>query len=202
MIDLGQTVRERRGAMGLSLEALSRELGGSPGQTFLSKIERGAIGVSPNLATRLAKALRVPEPVVLNSAGHATDDQVEAGLRRFKEITAEPAPIAVTLPVLDAGGRTVASRSRLMAAKEDAFLIDLSGIPNEPFVGEALVLTGRPAEDGIGVVVEIDGGLSAWTYHVAGSTRWIENMRGEKRAKGYTIRGIIARVASERVFVE
>jgi len=53
---LGQLIQNRRETMGMSLSVLSREMGGSPGASFLSKVESARADVSANVAVRLANA--------------------------------------------------------------------------------------------------------------------------------------------------
>jgi transcriptional regulator with XRE-family HTH domain len=202
MIDLGQTIRERRHVMDMSLEALARELGDTPGQTFLSRVERGVVRVSPALAARIARALRLPEDDVLLAAGFAPEPDMQRALGRLREHIGTPAPRSVLLPVLDTTGRQSGERRRMMAQVEDAFLVDFTGIPNEPYVGECLVLTTRKPVNNQGVVVTIDGTLSAWTFCKVDKRTWIENGRGERRAAGYELLGVIGRVSTERVLVD
>lgn len=201
MIEMGQALQKRRQDMELSLSELVRLLGGTPGESYLSRVERGLVPLSPEGARKLARVLRVPEATLLNAAGHMTAEQVEIAVQAFSKLLASPADKSFVLPVLGITGEVLESRRRVMSADEDAFLIDLEGSTNEPYAGEALVLTARKPVDGIGVVAEVDGTLSAWTYRDQGGEKWIENGRRERRARGYKIRGIIARVATERSYL-
>lgn len=202
----GQAVQARRQAMEMSLNVLSREMGGSPGPSFLSKLESGQVEASPRVAARLAASLNLPIETLLNAAGHASETQRAKAITALREMVGAPAPVVLTIPVMEAnnpeaigsGGR----RQRLVRQRDDYFLVDLSGAENEPFVGEVLASTTRDPEEGIGVIVDINGRASAWTYHDPGRPvgPYIDNAAGEKRSKGYEILGVIVRVVSELNF--
>lgn len=202
----GQAVQARRQAMEMSLNVLSREMGGSPGPSFLSKLESGQVDASSRVAAKLAASLNLPVETILNAAGHATEEQKAKALATLRDMVGAPAPVVMTIPVMEAnnpdavgsGGR----RQRLVRQRDDYFLVDLTGKENEPFVGEVFCSTTREPEEGIGVVVKINDRASAWTYHDPGKPvgPYIENGAGEKRAKNYTILGVITRVVSELDF--
>lgn len=67
----GTILRERRESMGLSLTALTNLMNGSPGASFISKMETGERTPTRNLAVRLADALVLPRAMLLNAAGYA-----------------------------------------------------------------------------------------------------------------------------------
>jgi transcriptional regulator with XRE-family HTH domain len=191
--------RARRHEMNLSLEALARQLNGSPGQTFLSRVERGTIGVTPALATRLAHALRLPEHDVLLAAGFAPEPEIVEALKRLQNHLGTPTPREASLAVYDAMGRPWGFRKRLTWVNpSEAFLIDLTDIRNEPFIGEALVLRGRSPEVGQGVIAETVEGLRAFTFR----GDWIEDGGGRKLHGDYEIIGVIGRVASEHQYLD
>lgn len=102
-----------------------------------------------------------------------------------------------TLVAYDETGQKLGTRPRLVRTSEESMIVvDLLAEANAPFVGEAVVSTSREPKDGSGVVVEIEGRWSAWTYR-QGKSPFIENAAGERRAKwGKTI-GVILRVVQE-----
>lgn len=197
---LGAIIRQRRQAMDMSQSALSGAMGGSPGPSFLTRIEQGSIEPTRSLALRLADALTLPRDVVLNAAGHATEDQSLNALERLQQLLGEKAPVMMTIQVWSADeprATTGAVRQKLVRAKAPYRIVDLVGARNVPFEGEVLYDTSRRAADGNGVVAEVDGHLSAWTYRSTGRKVWIENGAGDRRGAGYTIHGVIVRVTTE-----
>ena len=200
-MQLGQFVRDRRESMGMSLSNFSREMGGSPGGSFLSRIEAARADVSPAVAIRMADALRLPRPVMLNAAGYATVDQVDGALSKLADLVGTPPPVMVPLDVIDPNdpdGSRVLVRARLLKKKEDAFLIELAGPENEPYVGEALVSRERKPKEGKAVVAVVDGKAGAWTWHTSRPTGdYLARENGEKAASGFRVLGIIMRVVSE-----
>jgi len=199
---LGLVLKARRNNMELSLSALSREMGGSPGESFVSRIESGSVTPSALTARRMAEALQLPADVVLPAAGHATEDQMKKAYEQLRQLVGAPAPVVQSLPVRTVEGGTAGTRQRLMRKKEAAFIIDLTGAPNEPYVGEAIVATERTPVSEQGVVVNVEGKLSAWTFYDEAGGVFLENGRKERRTKGFTVLGVILRVATERELVE
>lgn len=205
-MQFGQAVQARRQAMEMSLNVLSREMGGSPGASFLSKLESGQVPATARVASKLASSLNLPVETLLNAAGHASETQRAKAIAALREMVGAPAPVVMTIPVMEvnnpdaigSGGR----RQRLVRQRDDYFIVDLTGKENEPFVGEVLASLTKEPEEGDGVVVTINDRASAWTYHDPGKPvgPHIENAAGEKRAKNYTILGVITRVVSERNF--
>lgn len=202
-MQFGQMVQARRQAMEMSLNVLSREMGGSPGPSFLSKLESGQVEASPRVASKLATSLNLPLEVVINAAGYATEPQRSKAITALRDLVGAPAPVVMTIPVMEvnnpdaigSGGR----RQRLVRVRDDYFIVDLSGPDNAPYEGEVLASLTRQPEEGMGVVVEITDRASAWTYHDPGKPvgPYIQNGTGEKRSKGYQILGSIIRVVSE-----
>ena len=199
-MQLGQYLRDRRENMGMSLSVLSREMGGSPGGSFLSKVESARADISPAVAHRYADALNLPKEVVLNAAGYATPEQVDSAHTKLADLVGTPAPTMVTLPVVDPAnpdGPQVRMRQRLMRRREDSFLIDLAGNENEPYVGEALVSRERKPREGQAVVAVVDGKAGAWVWHTSRPTGdFLSRENGEKAVK-FRILGVILRVVSE-----
>lgn len=200
---LGEIIQTRRQNMGMSLSTLSRQMGGSPGASFLSRIETAQTEPSAQVAIRLADALNVPRDVMLNAAGFATPTQNEEAMRRLGDLIGTPAPIIASLPVRDPehpnqDPAMLPRRQRMLRAHEDAFLIDFVDPANAPFLGEVLVATERKPQDGQGVVAELEGRLSAWTYRSSKTKgAWLENAAGQKISRNYVVRGVILRVVSE-----
>lgn len=198
-MQLGQLVRDRRENMGMSLSVLSREMGGSPGASFLSKVESATADVSASVAVRYADALKIPRTVMLNAAGYATTDQVDSALGQLTSLVGAPAPVMVPLRVVDETGvETNEVRSRLLRRKEDAFVIDLSGRDNEPYVGEALVSRERKPKEGTAVIAVVGGKATAWTWHTGRPTGdFLSRADGTKVSKNFRVLGVIVRVVSE-----
>lgn len=205
-MQFGQAVQARRQSMEMSLNVLSREMGGSPGPSFLSKLESGQVEASPRVAARLASSLNLPLEMILNAAGYATEAQRTKAIVELRQTVGAPAPVVMTIPVMEvnapdaigSGGR----RQRLVRVRDEYFIIDLMGAENAPYIGEVLVSLTRTPEEGMGVVVNINDHASAWTYHDPGSPvgPYIENASGDRRSKGFEILGSIIRVVSEISF--
>lgn len=196
---LGQVIQQRRGAMKMSLNALSARMGGSPGSPFLSKIESGIVHPTREVSTRLAKALELPREEVLNAAGYATDTQESLATERLRAVLFEDASVMAPVPVYDAQGPTGARRPRLLRQKlDDVRVTDLSGPAHGQFQGEILYDVDRKPTEGAPVVAMHDGQLGAWTYHVGPrSAVWLENGRGEPLATDFEIQGVIIKVTQE-----
>jgi len=62
----GMAIRSRRMAAGLSQEALAEKAGVHP--TYLSMVERGIRNPTLDVASRLAKALKIPLPQLIEEA--------------------------------------------------------------------------------------------------------------------------------------
>ena len=60
MKHVGQLIQQRREAMNLSQAALSREMGGYPSASLMSRIESGDVELTPSSAVKYADALRLP----------------------------------------------------------------------------------------------------------------------------------------------
>ena len=198
-MQLGQLVRDRRENMGMSLSVLSREMGGSPGASFLSRIEGAQVDVSAAAAVRLAQALALPREVLLNAAGFATTGQIDTAMNQLGHLVGSPAPVMAPLAVIDPADPDRATgqvRSRMMRHKEDAFIIDLSGAENEPYVGEAIVSRERKPKEGQAVVAIVGDKAGAWTWHTSRPTGDYLSRTGDKAAK-FKVLGVIVRVVSE-----
>ncbi len=74
-IGLGAILRQRREALGIDLDGLSRAIGGTPSAGFLARLEEGIVGPSSSLVLKLAAAFDLPGEVMLNAAGFATQVQ-------------------------------------------------------------------------------------------------------------------------------
>jgi transcriptional regulator with XRE-family HTH domain len=202
-MQLAQLIRDRRQNMGMSLQNLSSEMGGSPGASFISRIESGEVEPSSTVAVRLAEALALPREIALNASGFATPIQAEAALARLADIIGSPAPVMANLPVLDpadpdAPVNLLPHRKRLLRRQEDAFLVDLSGAENEPFVGEVMASRARRAKADQHVVAVAGGKVGAWTLRTSRPTGdYLERANGERIAAGYRILGVIIRVVTE-----
>ena len=107
---LGLVLKARRNNMELSLSALSREMGGSPGESFVSRIESGSVTPSALTARRMAEALQLPADVVLPAAGHATEDQMKKAYEQLRQLVGAPAPVVQSLPVRTMEGGTAGKK--------------------------------------------------------------------------------------------
>jgi transcriptional regulator with XRE-family HTH domain len=200
-MQLGQYIQDRRQNMGMSLSVLSREMGGSPGGSFLSKVEAAHADVSPAVAVRLASALSLPPEILLNAAGYATTDQVDGALNRLADLVGTPAPVMVPMPMIDPLNPDEPSprmRAKLLRRKEDAFLIELEGMENEPYVGLAVVSRERKPNEGKAVIAVVDGRAGAWVWHTSRPTGdFLSRENGDKAAANFRVLGVILRVESE-----
>lgn len=195
---LGELIHERRTTMQMSLNTLSQLMGGSPSPSFLHRIEKSGTTPSRDVAIRLSRALQIDSQVVLNASGHTSDEQMSEAQVRLQELIGESAPRMHHVPVmdvLDPGSPTGETRPRMVRGEpEDARIVDLEGAHNEPYTGEVMYSIGKSPSDASGVIVSVDGKLSAWTYMDQGKKQWIENSRGDRRAGGYSIQGVITRI--------
>jgi DNA-binding XRE family transcriptional regulator len=148
--------------MEMTLAVLVRQLGGSPNETFISRIENGK---QPSMVTaaKLAEALELPVNDVLNASGFATHTQILDATDRLRALVHSPAPVAVALTVLDERtGSYAGTRQRMMPSHDPAFIVDLTDPAGEPFVGEVTVQERKVAAPGQGTVVQrLDGSLYA-----------------------------------------
>lgn len=193
----GLLVQSRRQAMEMSLNNLTSRMGGSPGASFLSKIESGKVTPTREVAEKLADALSVPSEVMLNAAGHAVNEQEKKALDDFRGLIFEQPPVLANIPVWTQKGPAGSTRSRMLRRREEVRIIDLTGPANDPFIGEVIFSLDREPVEGVGVVAAVDGGLGAWTWHEGPKGAWIENGRKEPRSAGYKIEGVIIRVMKE-----
>jgi len=196
---IGTLVAARRSNMEMSLNALVQRMGGSPSASFLNRIETGKVTPTRRVAGRLADALSLPRDLVLNAAGHASEGQEGDALDQLRAMLGERAPVMVAVTVMDpkTAKATGERRQRMLRTRYDARLVDLDGEDNEPFAGEVVYDPDDEVRRGVGVVVDIDGRLSAWRVQGAGKNLWLENGRKEKRTTGYKILGVIRRVSKE-----
>ncbi|MEO7119138.1 MAG: helix-turn-helix transcriptional regulator [Candidatus Limnocylindrales bacterium] len=74
-LEFGAIVRRHREARGLDIDALCAAIGGTPGAGFLISLEAGSIGPSSSLVLKIANALELPDEMMLNAAGFATQVQ-------------------------------------------------------------------------------------------------------------------------------
>lgn len=192
---LGQLMFTRRRNLGLSLRAMSDDMGGSPSESYLWRVENGMAGMSATLAVRLAKTLRLPEEAILNAAGHVNSKQQRDALNRLLELIGEPAPIEVALPVYDPDlGETRERSTHVLKNREAGFVVRLTGQRESMFDGECVVLTGRQPTIGQGVIIRHNDRLSAAIFagdHV---------MRGDERIDAPEILGVIVRVVTSHNF--
>ncbi len=194
MTEIGQVFLARRQEMELSLSALSKMIGGSPNESFIAKIERGDVTPSLSTAERLAKGLNLPRDIVINAAGHATDDQVISAASKLIDLVGSPHPVlrSVILRSAEVKRGAIGRRQIMLHPAAEAFVINFEDTLNEPYCGEAVVITNRVPANKQPVAVEIDGLISAWTYN-AEAEPWIENAY-ERRATGFTVLGVIIQV--------
>lgn len=190
--------------MDLTLARLSALMGGSPGESFISKIETGHFVPTPALSVKLADALRLPPDVLLNAAGHATEEQQRIAEEKLRAEIFETPPVSVFLSIVSADNpdrSTSLRRAVLLRKKEDAFITDLIDPANDPYVGECIVARGRTPSEGQGVVVRIGDTLSGWTWHsLPRGGEFLENGRGAKVTDDFSILGVIIRVTTSRDF--
>jgi transcriptional regulator with XRE-family HTH domain len=89
--DLGEFIREQRGAARLSLRKLSELAGIS--NPYLSQIERGLRKPSAEILQQIAKALRISAETLYIQAGileeRADDDDLEPAILRDRYLTEE-----------------------------------------------------------------------------------------------------------------
>ncbi len=181
--ELGSVLRARRRVKGLTLADLARECGGSPNERSLSRVEHGSTP-SVDTAINLATALEFPRDLLLNAAGHATEEQTTKAIGKLAALVHSPAKVLVYLSVYEAKmGRYRGKRGRMMDPREEAFIVDLEG--PEPYVGECIVAVARQPEAGQGVVVadRLSRRLSAMAW-------------GGEAPAGTDLRGVIIRVTS------
>lgn len=198
MKHVGQLIQQRREAMNLSQAALSREMGGYPSASLMSRIESGDVELTPSSAVKYADALRLPRALFLNAAGFATTDQQAEAMSGIQQMLGHDVPVVVNVPVVDAtfpdlmlAART--TRLRELRKAEDVFIVDLTGPENAPFVGEVLASRARKPKDGQGVVAEVSGKLGAWTFHTSRTEGdWLVSGTGEKVTR-YRMWGVILR---------
>lgn len=195
----GAIVADRREKMGLSLWGLSGQMGGTPGPSFLSRLERGEVDATQAMTKRLARILNLPMDASLNAAGFASEAQMEEGLEELRKALGDAAPVLRQLKVYDPEhpkATTGEMRQRLLRARGEFRIVDLADRASQPWVGEVIFDPTRRPRPGIGVVAEVEGRLGAWTYQKVNKREWIENSLGEKRGAGYDIRGVIVRVTT------
>lgn len=197
MKHIGQLIQQRREAMGLTQAALSREMGGYPSASLMSRIEDGTVALTPSSAAKYADVLRLDKDVFHNAAGFATPEQHTSAIARLEQSLGEDVPIMVSIPVINPDYPDLMApnphRTRELRKAEDVFLVDLMGKQHAPYLGEVLVARSRKPKDGQGVVAEVGGKLGAWTWHTARTTGdWIENGAGEKVTK-FRLWGVILR---------
>jgi transcriptional regulator with XRE-family HTH domain len=195
---IGQLIQQRREAMGLSQASLSREMGGYPSASLMSRIESGDVELTPSSAAKYAQALRLPHDLFMNAAGLATPGQNRGALEGIEKMLGQDVPVFVSLPVLDADFPDLMlprmHRTKEMRRAEDAFIVDLIGKQHAPYEGEVMALRDRKPKEGNGVVAEVSGKLGAWTFHTSRPTGdWLESGTQEKVTK-FKVWGVIARV--------
>lgn len=191
MTTIGQLLYTRRHALEMSLEALSNEMGGAPSPSYLWRVEAELSTASATTCIRISKALRLPEDLVLNMAGHATAKQQQAAVDKIVELIGGVAPMPVTYIVYDSESSepTLEKVAHIMSAPQSGFVVRLSGQPDPIFNGECVVVNERPSVEGAGVVIKRNGRLISGRYYAD----WIE--RGdEKITKNYEMMGVIRRV--------
>jgi transcriptional regulator with XRE-family HTH domain len=194
---IGQLIQQRREAMGLTQAALSREMGGYPSASLMSRIEVGEVMLTPSSAAKYAEVLRLDKDVFHNAAGFATPAQHADAITRLEQSLGEDVPVMVAVPVINPEYPDLMAanphRTRELKKAEDVFLVDLAGTRNAPYLGEVLASRARKPKDGQGVVAEVSGKLGAWTWHTARTTGdWIENGAGERVTK-FRLWGVILR---------
>ena len=74
MSDLGNLIRQRREALGLTVREVGERAGMSGG--YVSQIENGKVGIpTPNKLRFLARALRLPELALVQAIGFLQDNE-------------------------------------------------------------------------------------------------------------------------------
>lgn len=177
--------------MGLSQAALSREMGGYPSPSLMSRIESGDVDLTPTSAAKYADALRLDKDTFLNAAGFATPAQLSEGLDMIARTLGKDVPVMVAVPVLDALHPDAVygvTRTRELKKPEDVFIVDLTDKDSTPYLGEVLASRARKPKDGQGVIAEVSGRLGAWTFH----GDHLESASGEK-VKRFKVLGVIVR---------
>jgi len=198
MTHIGTLIQQRREAMGLTMAGLSREMGGYPSASLMSRIEDGSVSLTPSSAAKYADVLRMDKDTFFNAAGFATPQQHADALEAIHRSLGQDVPIMVAIPVVNPDYPDLMApnptRTRELKKAEDMFLVDLDGTRNAPYVGEVMVSRARKPKEGQGVVAEVAGKLSAWTWHTSRTTGdWIENGAGDRVAKGFKVWGVIVR---------
>lgn len=157
-VEFGRLVSRRRTDMQMSLAVLSTRLGGSPGPSFISKVESGKMLPSAELARRLAVALSLPDDILLNAAGYSTREQQEKALLALREAMGADAPVLVHIPVIDGLGPTGSSRAKMLKKEEDAVIADVGPETDSIMWGEVIASRERePAEDQGMLVIQGSG---------------------------------------------
>lgn len=196
--EVGLLLQSRRQAMRMSLNDLSRRMGGSPGASFLSKIETGKVSASRSVAERLAKALSAPESVVLRLNGYADDSEQRQAVNEFRALVGERPPVMTHVPVLSiTGDITKVTRPRVLPREEEARIVDLSGPASEPHTGEVMISLARKPQEGSGVVALVDRHLAAYAWHLGPQGAWLEDGRGQPCHGQFKVVGVIIRVSKE-----
>lgn len=208
MQEFGRLIEARRGHMEMSLSQLSREMGGSPGPSFLSRVEGGEVQPTARVAVRLADALRLPRDIVLNACGFATPAQAQAAKAELSDLAGAPSPVTVSVPVMDLSDPDLPAdmlprRQRVLQRTEDVFIVDLDAPGDRPYVGEVIASRARKPKEGTPVVALVHGRVGAWEWHSSRPTGdWLVNGTGEKASRDFRVLGVILRVTSHQEFGE
>lgn len=163
MKHIGQLIQQRREAMGLTQAGLSREMGGYPSPSLMSRIEDGSVDLTPNSAAKYADALMLDKDTFFNAAGFATPAQLTDAIGSLERSLGKDVPIMVSVPVVDPDYpdlmTATTTRTRELKKAEDVFIVDLMGSRNLPYIGEVLASRTRKPKDGQGVIAEVTGKL-------------------------------------------
>ena len=154
MKHIGQLIKQRREAMGLTQAALSREMGGYPSPSLMSRIEDGSVDLTPNSAAKYADALRLDRDTFFNASGFATPAQLSAAVTTLERSLGQDIPVLLALPVVDPDYPDLLTsttvRTRELKKAEDVFIVDLTGRQHAPYPGEVLASRARKAQGGAG----------------------------------------------------
>lgn len=172
MKHIGEVIRARRDAMGLSLVQMSMQAGGSPAPSFINKMETDSAQPGSETARRLASVLRLPEDLMLNGFGLATPEQRDAAVEKLESMIGLDIQRAVQVPVLDPQAldkpeSRLPTRAIYLRRDERAFII-------ENAFGEIVASRDREPRDGQAVIARVGNTAVYGTYRSAGRRKhWL-----------------------------
>jgi transcriptional regulator with XRE-family HTH domain len=172
---IGDLVRKRREALGLTLSQVATASGIHP--SFISRVENDLSEPGLDGTIRLAEALSLDTDLMLNVFGLATNDQRRDATDELKGLIGTG--LSVDLPVIGTDGEPTGDVKRVeLPRPDDAFVV----VGNEPpWDGHLVASRTRVPVEGVGVVVRTDHNLRAGTFHRAGRRRsWVEFPDGQR----------------------